>query len=56
MIMGEKGSGQRADACHCEDQQVFADSLAGYLKRYAQEKQLLIDVRRYPDGATFVDE
>ena len=39
-----------------EDQEVFADALDGYIKRYAGEKQMLIEVCRYADGASFVDE
>lgn len=39
-----------------EDQKEFADMLHEYLLRYAREKELLIDVRHFSDGAAFVDE
>lgn len=39
-----------------EDQKVFADALDGYIRRYAQERQMLIEVCRYADGASFLDE
>lgn len=39
-----------------EDQKEFSDTLDAYLKRYAQEKGMLIAIQHYSDGASFVDD
>ena len=39
-----------------EDEKPCAETLHAYLTRYAREKGLVMDIRHYADGASFIDE